>query len=98
MVLSPDQLIQLGVAGVVVALLLAFTGLWLGRRVITKGEHDDSSAEKDARLAEMRTDRDSWKALALSAQQELGKLTTGIELAAKVNEKALSQLEALLRR
>jgi hypothetical protein len=70
-----DQVARLG-AG---ALLVIFIGLLLARKLRTEGEVKENDAKADARLAEMRGDRDAWKNIATSSLAKLDRLTDLVE-------------------
>lgn len=58
--------------------ILAIIALYT-RRVRTQGEVQEDKAEADARLAEMRVDRDEWKNVAKSSLAKLDRLTDVVE-------------------
>lgn len=70
-----DSLSRLGAFG----LSLFLIGLLLARRIITMGEKRDSDAEKDTHMAELRSERDDWKKMALESQDTVKRLTSGLE-------------------
>lgn len=81
-----DSLSRLGV----VAFFVIFSGLVLRRQLITMGEKRDSDAVADARLAElraatearlaeMRHDRDEWKSIAKSMTARMDRMTGVLE-------------------
>jgi hypothetical protein len=70
-----DALSRLGAFGISMFLI----GLLLARKIITMGEKKDSDAEKDARMAELRSERDEWKKMALESSDSVKRLVTGLE-------------------
>lgn len=92
-VLPVDPTVQLGVAGLIVVALSVMLGLLVRRVLITKGEKDESDADKDARLAEVRTNGEDWKKLAIAQGEQIDDLREAVQLSANVNAKALELLE-----
>ena len=76
--LSPDvadTIASLGSSALFVIALWAFvTG-----RVRREGEFKDARAEGESRLAELRVDRDEWKAIANGALAKVDRLTDVVE-------------------
>jgi hypothetical protein len=70
-----DGISKLGALGFAVIAIAAL----VTRQIHTKGEFMDSRAFDDARLAEMRADRDEWRAIAKSSLNKLDRLTDVLE-------------------
>lgn len=70
-----DALTKLGAVGI----LLAGFGLVLSGKLRTEREAKQRDLDADARLGEMRTDRDEWKGLAKDAIRRLDRLTDVVE-------------------
>lgn len=70
-----QALSQLGATGI----LITFFGLTLMRKLITMGEKKDSDAAWEARMAEIRIDRDAWKLMAQASTDAVKKLTDSLE-------------------
>lgn len=91
-----DAWTKLGAFGfALVAIFLLYT-----RRVRTAGEATEDKAEADARLAEMRADRDRWRSIAEAYGDKLDSLTDVLEKlvadGAKL-DRILALLDRLLR-
>lgn len=76
-------ILDLGVAGVVV---IGFF-LIINRTLRTKGEFEDAAKISAERIAELRADRDAWRAVAESFGAKVERLTDVLE--AVVDKKAL---------
>lgn len=63
------------------ALGFAIIAIWalVSRKVRTEGEVKDLQAAADARLTEMRQDRDAWKGIAESMGGKVERLTDVVE-------------------
>lgn len=70
-----DALSRLGAFGIALFLI----GLLLARKIITMGEKKDSDADREVHMAELRTERDEWKKMALESQDVVRRLTSGLE-------------------
>lgn len=75
---DPKVLDAIGGLSATALFVLAIWALYT-RRVRTAGEVQEDKAEGDARLAEMRVDRDEWKNVAKSALAKLDRLTDVVE-------------------
>lgn len=76
--LDPGQinaLTQLGALGFFIIL----TGLWLKRWIITHAEKKESDTAHEARLAEMRADRDAWKQMSLLLTKRISRFQAVLE-------------------
>lgn len=70
-----DSISRLGV----VAFFVMISILVLRRVIITMAEKKDSDAVADARLAELRADRDEWKAIAKGTTSRMDRMTGVLE-------------------
>ncbi len=70
-----DGIARLGALGFAIIAIAAL----VFRKVHPHGELVDAKAEADARLAEMRADRDEWKAIAKSSLSKVDRLTDVVE-------------------
>jgi flagellar biosynthesis/type III secretory pathway M-ring protein FliF/YscJ len=78
---TPEQIDAVGKIGAFGLVVLALVAMYT-RRVRTASEANEDKAEADARLAEMRADRDAWKALATSGNEKIDRLTDAVNLLA----------------
>lgn len=81
-----DAVAKLGAGALFAIAVFAF----YTRRVRTRGEVEENDAKADARLAEMRADRDAWRKIAEQYGEKLDELTRILTLivgwAAKLEE------------
>lgn len=70
-----DSIAKLDAAALVIIALWGF----LSRKIRTEGEMKDERVAADARLAEMRADRDAWKGIADSMGGKVERLTDVVE-------------------
>lgn len=75
---DPKLLEAIGGLSATALFVLAIFALYT-RRVRTSGEVQEDKADADARLAEMRVDRDEWKAVAKSSLAKMDRLTDVVE-------------------
>ena len=70
-----DSIAKLGALGFSIIAIGGFVFRW----IYTRGEVKDRDAAADARLAEMRADRDEWRSVAKSSLNKLDRLTDVLE-------------------
>lgn len=75
---SPEAIDAIAKLGALGFALIAIGALVSGK-VRREGEVKERIADADARLAEMRTDRDEWKSIAKSALGKVDRLTDVVE-------------------
>lgn len=75
---SPEAIDAIAKLGALGFALIAIFALYT-RRIRTRGEAEEDKAENDARLAEMRSDRDAWRKLAEDYGNRLDRVTELLE-------------------